>query len=236
MIVFIDESYKKADIPGAKTTLGALLLKEDRSRDFSRELFNLKKRFWKVDQPWDKEIKGRLLLNRRAEKSPKNRAMVEEIIALCREMGIVLLAVTRDGTITLTGGSGYLPDLYRDILWRVQLYMENERSEEKALVVFDSIGRESNRKISKSFTNFMYKHEWGWGYTSIIETPLFADSRIVPGLQIVDVVAYCVNEREMGRRGKIGDFYKEFRDLTWSHEDPDRDLLVWGFQYLPSKI
>jgi len=47
MFAFIDESYQAAKGEGVFfTTYAAVLISRDTSREFSRGLFNLKKKFW----------------------------------------------------------------------------------------------------------------------------------------------------------------------------------------------
>jgi hypothetical protein len=95
---------------------------------------------------------------------------------------------------------------------------------------FDGIDHKTNQKIAISFSNFMHKHRWGQGYRQILTTPFFCDSEVTPGIQMADVLAYCVNERMKGRRGYIDAYYQQFRELSWTHVNEDEDLVLNGFQ------
>jgi hypothetical protein len=113
--------------------------------------------------------------------------------------------------------------------------MHEKAPEEHALFFFDGIDHATNRKIAVSFNNFMRRHHWGKSCTNILTTPFFCDSEVSPGIQISDVVAYCVNQRYVGRRGYIESYFKMFRELSFTYEDPDEGYNMWGFQLIPSE-
>ncbi len=124
MLVFVDESYRKSEEPNAKSTFSAVLIQEQRYREFDTKLFELKKVFWKVENSYDFELKGRDLLNERAINLPKNREFVSQLIFLSKEVGSVVFAVVQHGTLTLASQSKRLPNLYRTLLRRVNAFMQ----------------------------------------------------------------------------------------------------------------
>ncbi len=201
MLVFVDESYRKADEPNAKSTFSAFLIQEERYRELDTKLFELKRHFWKCEHSYSFELKGRDLLSERAVKLPKNREFVSQLIFLCKEVDSVLFAVVQHGTLTLASESERLPNLYRALLRRVN--------------------------------NFMQKHHHGKASQHVIPTPFFCDSMVSPGIQIADAVAYCVNERYVGRRGYLEEYFQKFRDLTSNYQDPDEKTNLWGFVIIP---
>jgi hypothetical protein len=71
-------------------------------------------------------------------------------------------------------------------------------------------------------------HHWGQTSKNILPTPFFCDSVVSPGIQIADVLAYCVNQRYTGRRGYLEDIFQRFRELAYNHQDPDEDFTLWG--------
>ncbi len=63
MLVFVDESeWPRPKDPSGFTVWGAIAIHPSRSREFFREVYQLERKFWKVDEPYEFEIKGRLLL------------------------------------------------------------------------------------------------------------------------------------------------------------------------------
>ena len=137
--------------------------------------------------------------------------------------------MVQEGTFTLASDSTRLPNIYRALMRRVNTYMEDRKPEEQSLFFFDGIDHKTNRKIAISFNNFMYRHHYGQSYRNIVPTPFFCDSEVSPGIQMADVIAYCVNQRYGGRRGYLEDIFQKFRELTYNHQDPDQDSVLWGF-------
>lgn len=232
-MVFVDESYRKPDEPNAKSTFGGVLVREQAYRELDTKLFQLKRHFWNVENSYDFELKGRLLMNEGALELPKNREFIEQLIYLCREEDTILFAVVQDGSITLASESNRLPNLYRALLWRVNTFMQEKFPEDRAVFFFDGIDHKTNQKVAISFNNFMQRHRWGKGYQNILPTPFFCDSEVSPGVQIADVLAYCVNERYVGRRGYLEDYFQRFRELTFNYQNPDENTEFWGFQRIP---
>lgn len=232
MLVFVDESYKQADHPTPKTTFSAVLIPEQKYRELDTELLKLKKHFWKVENHYEFEIKGRQLLSEKAINLPRNREFVLQIQSLCRLLGIVAFAVIQDGTITLASQSDFLPDLYRSLIRRVNTYMEEKRPGESATLFFDDIDDRTNYRVAVSFNNFMFRHYWGAKWQAVVPTAFFCNSKATPPMQIADLVAYCVNERYCGRRGHIEEFFQGFRDLAFNYQVPEENIIVWGFQMI----
>jgi hypothetical protein len=228
VLVFVDESYDDGGAVRARSTFAALAIQERRYREFDMKLFDLKRHFWKVANPYDMELKGRKLLSERALTLPKNRDFIEQFITLCKEVGAVFFAVVQEGTFTLASESNKLPNLYRTVMRRVNTFMEDKYAEHQAIFFFDGIDHKTNEKIAISFNNFMYRHHWGQASKNILPTPFFCDSVVSPGIQIADVLAYCVNQRYGGRRGYLEDIFQKFRELAYNHADPDEGFTLWG--------
>ena len=233
MLVFIDDSYRKAQEPNAKTTFSAILIQEARYRELDTKLFQLKQVLWKVENSHDLELKGRNLLNERALKLPKNRDLITQLVSLSREVECIPFTVVQEGSLTLASESNRLPNIYRALLWRVNTYMEEKFPRDQAVFFFDGIDHKTNRKVAISINNFMQRHHWGRGYQNIIPTPFFCDSKVSPGIQLADVLAYCVNERYVGRREYIEEWFLKFRELTFNYQNPDENIHLWGFQRIP---
>ncbi len=161
MLTFIDESYGPEPI--GFITHSAILVRESINRELSRELFNLKKLFWKVNEPTDLEIKGRNLLSNRAIRRPKNREFVEEIISLMRILKITPFAIIMKGPVSsLTGQSEYLHRVYKYLIERVDLFIRENCPENIATIIFDSKDRATNRRVAINFTNFLFKTGLAW--------------------------------------------------------------------------
>lgn len=233
MLIFVDESYRKAEEQNAKSTFSAVLIEEKRYRELDKKLFELKRVFWRVENAYDFELKGRELLNERAISLPKNREFTSQLIFPCKEVGSVVFAVVQHGTLTLASQSNRLPNLYRALLWRVNTFMQEKFPDDRATFFFDGIDHATNRKVAISFNNFMHRHHWGRAYQHVPPTPFFCDSEVSPGIQLADLLAYCVNERYVGRRGYLEEYFQRFRELAFNYQNPETNLNLWGIQLIP---
>ena len=158
MFAFIDESYQEVERTGIYfTTYSAVCLSRDGSRNFSRDLCNLKRAFWKIDDPTEKELKGHLLLTERALNVPENREFMGQILSLLRLHEITVFATITKGPLG-TLQSKLLPQSFQFLIERINLYASENCPGGKAGLVFDSIEDKSNKTIAQSVTNFLYRH------------------------------------------------------------------------------
>ena len=101
MLVFVDESeWPRPKDPKWIYCMGRHL-HPSRSREFFREVYQLERKFWKVLEPYEFEIKGRLLLSRTGVTSPKKREFCEELISLCKLNGVRAFAARNFDTTDL---------------------------------------------------------------------------------------------------------------------------------------
>ena len=65
VLVFVDESeWPRPKAANGFTVWGAIAIHPSQSREFFRQVYQLERKFWKVSEPYEFEIKGRLLLNK----------------------------------------------------------------------------------------------------------------------------------------------------------------------------
>lgn len=157
---------------------------------------------WRKDLPsalgWKEgELKGRVLIKRRIfEKFPSDRDLVDRAFDLILESEIAVFAVImnhprKDRTLT----AGRLPSEYRRLIQRVNLYMEHEHKGEMAVLVFDGKGTGLvPRGLAPAVEAFLFRSEEGRSYGNVVETPLFVDSKITPGIQLADLAASAVRQ------------------------------------------
>lgn len=237
MLVYVDESYQAAQVPNCKSTFAAACIPEERYRSFDTDFFNLKRHFWKhIREPSDLELKGRNLLSSGALELPKNRDLIRQLVILMKEYGIVPFAVVQEGSLQLSSLSQVeLPPLYRAVLRRIDRLMVETRPKEQAILFFDGIDHQTNQKIAIAFNGYMFRHFRGSQLSNVLPVPNFSDSRVTPGIQIADVLAYCVNERYIthAHQGEhLEEFFEQFRALSFNYENPDENFRMWGFTQL----
>jgi len=219
MLIFIDESGNPNPSDQSPfSVLAAISLKEEHSRDFSREIFNLKRIFKGIADPYDWEIHARDLLSGRYI-PPTTREFMKEVFALCRLFKIVTFASIMDRPTEAALTPEENPNihvLYKYLMRRIDCYMHESFPEQRAMFLFDSKDKKSNERLARRFTAFLYKSKAGREYQNILDTPFFVDSRMTPGIQIVDLFAYIINRR-FQRKGIpiFNDYYKEIKKLQF---------------------
>lgn len=232
VLVYVDESYKPAGTPNCKSTFAAVCMREDRYRAFDTEFFKLKKYFYKIQQPFDFELKGRLLLREDKIELPRNREFLKQLLSLMREYEVIPFAVVQEGSLQLSAlKPEYLPSLYRGVLRRADRYMQERFPKYHGGLFFDGIDHGTNQRVAVAFNNYMFRHGYGVQLQHIVPVPNFSDSIVTPGIQLADVIAYCVNERYVsyGKPGHLEDFFQEFRAMSYTYQNPDEKIVMWGF-------
>ena len=165
MLVFVDESewpYPKH--PDGFTVWGAIAIHPSKSRSFFREVYQLERKFWKVSEPYEFEIKGRLLLNKTAMTSPKKREFCEELLSLCNLNGVKAFAVGLKNFDTKDSEGLTEPVVYRAysrLLERIDAMMSEDYENDVAIVALDSQDEATDTKRARAFGNFLYGNPRG---------------------------------------------------------------------------
>ena len=202
MLIFVDESeWPRPKVPGGYTVWAGVGIHSSKSKGFFRDLFNLEKKLWKVSEPYDFEIKGRMLLNQRGLSSPKKREFVEEILSLCKINQIIAFAIglRYPHTPTMEGLSE--PNTFlviSDLVERVEAMMVENFPNELAVMVFDSQEDRKDQERALEFGNYLYGTTRGRAVSHVSDTALFSSSTVTKGLQIADIFAYALSQQNMG--------------------------------------
>ena len=235
MLIFVDESeWPRPKSPGGYTVWAGVALHPKRGKEFFREIFNLERKFWKVEEPYDFEIKGRLLLNKKALTSPKKREFTEEILSLCKLNEILTFAVGLRYPDTGPLDTMSEPSIYRVfnlLLERVEAMMAESFPDEMAVVAFDSQGEGSDRNRALQFGNFLYGNPYGRAMQHIIDTPFFVNSQATKGIQIADLCAYAVSQVNLGRQ-ELRPYFDRIREMEWHSQKADSEYPMRGFRFL----
>ena len=245
MLVFIDESeWPKPSASGGYTVWGAVALQPQLSKAFSREVFNLERKFWRISEPHEFEIKGRMLLNRRALTSPKKLEFVEEVVSLCKRYQLLAFAVgmrqlEEPMLVGFSSEESRIFRVYHYLLERVEAMMQESYPDDMAMVLLDSADKETNKCRAIAFGNFLYGHEAGKSMQKIVETPFFVSSSLTPGIQIADLFAYALAQQNLGRKeAKLKEIGERIRELEWRSSRVDVEFPLRGFRFidLPEKL
>ncbi len=232
--VFVDESeWPRPKDPEGFTVWAAIALHPSRGRDFFRAVFNLEKKFWKVTEPYEFEIKGRLLLSAAGVTSPKKQEFCEEIISLCRLHGVQAFAVGLKNAQPSSFDSETEPIVYRAysrLLERVDAMMSEDFPGEMATIALDSQDEGTDTRRALAFGNFLYGNPVGRRLTHIAESPFFVSSKATIGIQIADLLAYALAQQNQGRHD-IKPICDRLRELEWRSSRSDADRPWRGFRF-----
>lgn len=234
MLVFVDESeWPRPKDPAGFTVWAAIAIHPNRSREFFREVFNLERKFWKVTEPYEFEIKGRLLLSKKGVTSPKKREFCEELVSLCKLNGVKAFAVGLKNADTLEMSELADPIIYRAysrLLERIEAMMVEDYPGDMAIVALDSQDEGTDTKRARVFGNFLYGNTQGRSLTHIVETPFFVSSKVTLGIQIADLVAYVLAQQNQGRTD-ISDVGDRIRELEWRSSSVHQEFPKRGFRF-----
>lgn len=245
MLVFVDESeWPKPSALSGYTVWAAVALQPQSSKTFSREVLNLERKFWRINEPHDFEIKGRMLLSKRALTSPKKIEFVEEVLSLCKRYELLAFAVGMRplGEPMLAGFSSEESRIFRAyhyLLERVEAMMQENYPQDMAIILLDSSDNETNKRRAIAFGNFLYGHEAGKSMQKIVETSFFVSSALTPGIQIADLFAYALAQQNLGRReARLTQVYDRIKELEWRSGRLDVEYPLRGFRFVnpPEKL
>ncbi|MBM3117988.1 MAG: DUF3800 domain-containing protein [Chloroflexi bacterium] len=239
MLVFVDESeWPKPSASGGYTVWAAAALHPELSKTFSREVFNLERKFWRISEPHEFEIKGRMLLNKRALTSPKKLEFVDEILSLCKryQLSAFAIGMRQFEEQMLEGFSreeSRIFRVYHYLLERVEAMMQESYPDDMAIVLLDSSDKETNKRRALAFGNFLYGHEVGKSVQKIVETPFFVSSSLTPGIQIADLFAYALAQQNLERKEpKLKKICDRIRELEWRSNRLDAEHPLRGFRFV----
>lgn len=222
MLIYVDESGKpQASDTSEYSVLVAMALQPGHHRKFCRTFFNLKKEYWGVEEPIgpEFELKGRELLRKGRAELPKTIKLMKGILNLCHRYRVRTFATIvprpspgQEDLIITT----HITLRYMLLLESINEFMAEVAPTQKAIIVFDERTRQEDEILAEAFAAFLFRHQRGKRLRCLCDTPFFADSAVTPGLEIVDIMAYCVRCHHCGRRPDIRrEFYEAIKNLQF---------------------
>ena len=223
MLVFVDESeWPRPKDPSGFTVWGCIAIHPKRSREFSRQIYELERKFWKISDPYEFEIKGRLLLKKNFMTSPKKQEFCEELLSLCKLTEVKAFAYGLRNSELLASADLEEPVVYRAysrLLERVNAMMAEEHPNDMAIVALDSQDEKTDTARARAFGNYLYGNPQGRQLSYIVETPFFVNSKATLGIQLADLVAYVLAQQNQGR-SDIQHVIDRVRELEWRSSVP----------------
>lgn len=209
-VLYVDEagSTERYDTPlrDGQTPIFALsgvALPLTEWREIDREYLNLKRRFFakemaqtKAERPEHWEAKGGDLASPRNKTSVRRHAFITEVLALLRKYDARLFAVTFIKTPgTPVSSIGLYTSAMQQLAARFNCYVAEHSDFRTGLIITDSRCRSvkgQDFRVGCSYLSYVFGHETGTSLTTLVEAPLFADSRLTAGLQLADNMASLI--------------------------------------------
>jgi hypothetical protein len=198
MIFFIDESgHPHPHDSVSRPVLGAVGCGVSDSRDLTRQLHSIRRDiFGEVGLELEAKWKAHRILNERTFRRERQKwEYVESVFDLASNFPVVSFFIIMDKPqhqIEIT--PDLLPPHVRFLLGRVDAYMAGAMPERKALLVFDSQNAKADSRLSAAITNYLFRSPEGSRLRHVLETPLFVESSILPGIQIADLFVSCIRQ------------------------------------------
>jgi hypothetical protein len=197
MIFFLDESgHPHPNDPTLRPVLLAIGFPIGRSRELARTLYSIKNRFGFKD-PWaESKLKANRLLNERTFRSqPDKWEYVEAVFDLCNSFPFVTFAMVMEKpTAPQRVEGGWILPQHMFLLQRMHWHVVAKFPDRYALVVFDSRDPKGDMELSMQLSGFLHRSNYGMSLDRVVDSALFVDSRITPGIQIADLFASCVRQ------------------------------------------
>lgn len=206
-VFYIDEAgdSRKHEVPLREGdtpifTLAAVAFPLHEWKDRDRIFLRLKRQFFpermnKEDKRDEHiEIKGNYLAAPRNSQSKRNHAFLKTILKLIGKRNGVCFGVSfiKDHINPISHISLYTHAL-QVLVERFNLFITENPFYNNAIMVCDSRSKglkgEDNLIVIKSHMSYIFGHKIGKTFTNIMEGPLFADSKLCAGLQLVDIFA-----------------------------------------------
>ncbi len=205
-VVYVDEAgnpygHHEALLSGETPlfTLAAIALPiwEWRARD--REFFALKRQFFPDLMQRSRarheefEIKGRELSSPHNRDSERRHAFNSRVLAFISAHSGYCFGVSflKNVHQPVSHNSMYTQSL-QILVERLSLFVAEQPSYDNAIIICDSRMkgiRGNDITVARSHMSYIFGNETGRTFINILEAPLFADSRLTVGLQLVDIFA-----------------------------------------------
>jgi hypothetical protein len=194
-------------------------------RDLDRSLFGLKRTYFAPEigafcaanpdkRPEHYEVKGNYLLKPSNARMYRNRVFTSKVLEVLEEHQARLFSAVwrKDAASPSSPAAIYNHSL--QVLTERFHYHCRARGDTGIMIV-DSRSKVLDFTVASSHLSFLFGHAGGRTYTTLVEAPLFADSRLSAGLQYADIVGSCIYGNFYQRRcSAIPGHYEGFDPIS----------------------
>ena len=243
MLVFIDESgYPRPTDSTQNPVLLGVCIHEADIKPVTNQIYKLKENLYGKQD----EIKSTKVIREATITKNRsiNKAFAEGMVDIVTAYDIAVFAVIMDRPEQeIIVPDHHLPRQYYLLLKKVEFYCR-KHLQGKAMMIFDEIHEEADRKIADALTGFLFKTDLGRSFEHILEMPLFVSSAVTPSVQLADIYAGITRHYyeqgldkhapETGFQEWIKDLYDKLYSRTENNHVKSidgSDYIEYGFQH-----
>lgn len=178
-------------------SLNSLCIRDNNWRDLDREYLKLKNRFFRNEigarRPEYYEIKGSELTRPGNRTNRRAHQFIKQIISLCAKFNGTLFSIIfiKDAVKPTSKKSLYTMAL-QYLCERFQIFLEENPEQANSILILDSRMHNIDLEVAQSHMSFIFGHDTGKTCDKILEAPMFANSALTVGLQLVDIIGSCI--------------------------------------------
>ena len=243
MLVFIDESgHPRPTDSTANPVLFGICIHELDIKPITNHIYKLKDSLYGKQD----EIKSTNIIREATISKARttNKAYADGMVEIATSFDTAMFAVIMDKPQNrIVVPEHHLPRQYYLLLKKVELYCRRHH-QGKAMMIFDEIHEEMDRKIADAMTGFLFKTELGRSFEHILEMPLFVSSAVTPSVQFADIFASITRhyfEQGLDFHAPETDFQKWLSEMykkLYSHTEDNivkslegQEYTEYGFQH-----
>ena len=188
MLVFIDESgYPRPTDSTQNPVLFGVCINEEDIKPITNQIYKLKENLYGKQD----EIKSTKLIREATITKNRsiNKAYTDGMVNIITSYETAVFAVIMDKPKNeIVVPEHHLPRQYYLLLKKIEFHCKRHHCG-KAMMIFDEIHEDADRKIADALTGFLFKTDLGRSFDHILEMPLFVSSAVTPSVQLADIFA-----------------------------------------------
>lgn len=180
-------------------TLNSVCINENDWKAFDREYLRRKKRFFSKEIGTGIaeyfEIKGNELTRPGSRENKRGHKFIEQVLQLCKNYNTSLFSITFIKSVSNPTPKTSLYSMALQYLCeRFQAFLEENTTteNENGVIIIDSRMHNIDLGVAKSHLSFVFGNVTGRTCDKILEAPMFTNSKLTAGLQVVDIVSSCI--------------------------------------------
>ncbi len=177
--------------------LNSLCIRDNTWRELDRDYLRLKNRFFRNEIGTGRaeyfEIKGSELTRPGNRTNRRAHQFIKQVIRLCIEHDANLFSIIFiKNSLNPTPKRSLYAMALQYLCERFQIFLEESADQSNCIMILDSRMSNVDIEVAKSHMSFVFGHDTGRTCDKILEAPMFANSILTVGLQIVDIIGSCI--------------------------------------------